>query len=300
MARIVVGVDESEGAAAALRWAAEEGRLRNLPVTAVLAWTYLDQHRATPGPFDPKYGDQEARTALDGILSEALGTAAAEAVQREVVCDLAAPALLGVATEEDLVVVGARGRGGFRELLLGSVSQQVLHHAPCPVAVIRGAGRTDGDGRIVVGVDGSAPSRRALTWAVEEGRLRSAVVAVVHAYQPASAADPDEVWDPGDDVAPVEAALDVALEGIDATGLPAPLERHLVPGGAARAILEVARDAQLVVVGSRGSGGFAGIVLGSVSQHVTHHATCPVVVLRTTGEAQADPTTPFERAGADS
>ena len=268
MARIVVGVDESEGAAAALRWAAEEGRLRGRPVTAVLAWTYLDQHGATPGSFDPKYGAEDARTALDGILSGVLGSTAADAIDREVVCDLAAPALLGVATEEDLVVVGARGMGGFRELLLGSVSQQLLHHAPCPVAVVRTAGRSGGERGIVVGVDGSPPSRRALAWAVEEGRLRSAVVTVVHAR------------DPGDAAQTAEAVLDAALEGVDVTGLPAPLERRLVTGGPAPAILEIAHDAQLVVVGSRGGGGFAGLVLGSVSQQCAQQASCPVVIVR--------------------
>jgi nucleotide-binding universal stress UspA family protein len=270
MARIVVGVDESEGAAAALRWAAEEGRLRDLPVTAVLAWTFLDQHPTGPGDFDPKYGEEAARTALGGIVSDVLGAEAAGAVQQEVVCDLAAPALLGVATEEDLLVVGARGLGGFGDLLLGSVSQQVLQHAPCPVAVVRSPA-TAGAGRIVVGVDGSESSRRALAWAVEEGRLRAAVVAVVHAHHRGAES--------------AEAELDAALGAVDVAGLPAPPERHLMAAGAAPAILELARDAQLVVVGSRGRGGFRGLVLGSVSQHVTRHARCPVVVLRAPGEA---------------
>jgi nucleotide-binding universal stress UspA family protein len=103
---------------------------------------------------------------------------------------------------------------------------------------------------------------------VEEGRLRAAAVAVVHAGDAEGAG----------------AVLDAALEGIDVTGLPA-LERHLVTGGAAGAILEVAQDAQLVVVGSRGGGGFAGLALGSVSHHVTHHARCPVVVVRTADQA---------------
>ncbi len=215
-------------------------------------------------------------------MADVLGEDAQVTIHREVVCDLAVPALLGAAAGADLLVVGARGLGGFRGLLLGSVSQQCLHHAPCPVAVVRGDGRAreGSPERIVVGTDGSTSSHEALAWAVEEARLRSAALTVVVGYLPPYIGNAEAAWDFDDDAEISKAALDAAIEAVDTTGLPTPIERRLVADGAAPAILSAAEGADLVVVGSRGLGGFKGLVLGSVSHHVTHHASCPVVVLR--------------------
>jgi nucleotide-binding universal stress UspA family protein len=138
MGLIVVGVDESAGAAAALRWAMTEAEARGWSPRAVLAWGYLDQHHATPGQsFDPAYGEADAQAALDAIVAEVVGSARAATVDRKLVNDLPARALLDASEGADLLVVGARGLGGFRGLLLGSVSQQCLHHATCSVAVVR-------------------------------------------------------------------------------------------------------------------------------------------------------------------
>jgi nucleotide-binding universal stress UspA family protein len=143
MGRIVVGVDESAGAAAALRWAVREGDVRGWSLTALLAWGFLDQHHASVGaPFDPAYGEADALAALDAIVARVVGTARAATVEQKVVCDLAAPALLDASDGADLLVVGARGLGRLRTLLLGSVSQQCLHHATCPVAVVRDTERS--------------------------------------------------------------------------------------------------------------------------------------------------------------
>ena len=136
--------------------------------------------------------------------------------------------------------------------------------------------------RIVVGIDGSDPSRRALRWAVAEARLRGAVVVAVHAWSipyvggyPYAAPDlhPDEL------ARAARQELDAVVDAADTSGLAAPVERLAVEGAAARALLDVAKDAHLLVVGSRGRGGFAGLLLGSTSQQVCHHATCPVVVV---------------------
>jgi nucleotide-binding universal stress UspA family protein len=286
MEGIVVGVDESAGAAHALRWAAREGRLRDLPVTAVMAWGFLDQHHAVPdAPFDSNYSAADARDALDTIVAGILGPEVSARTGRATPNELPAAALLEAAEGADLVVVGARGLGGFRGLLIGSVSQHVLHHADVPVAVIRGevVDPPDGDERIVVGVDGSATSLRALAWALDEARLRRAAVEVVHTWQVPTIVSPygeygalDTSLEPA-----ARQVLDDVMATADVHDVPTPIVQTVASGSAARAILDAARDADLVVIGSRGLGGFKGLLLGSVSHQVTHHAACPVVVLPT-------------------
>ena len=285
MGRIVVGVDESAGAATALRWAVREADVRGWSLTAVLAWTYLDQHHVIVGaPFDPEYGEADAVTALDSIVRAAVGTARGSSVEQTVVNDHAAPALLDASKGADLLVVGARGLGRVRSLLLGSVSQQCLHHATIPVAVVRdGIEQSDERiARIVVGIDGSDTAGSALEWALEAGRLHHATVDVVHAWEVPYGAGQRFVA-AAFDSSPLEDAarrtLDAAVESADTSGLPAPVTRTLAVGSATASILQAAENADLVVIGSRGLGGFKGLVLGSVSYHVVHQATCPVVVL---------------------
>jgi nucleotide-binding universal stress UspA family protein len=279
MEGIIVGVDESAIAAEALRWAVSEGALRSQPVTAVLAWGYLDQHHATQDhPFDPDYHEDDARAALAALVERALGPNAT--VEQRTICDLPARAVIEAGAGAELVVVGARGIGGFRGLLLGSVSRQVLHHAPCPVAVIH-APLVQRPERIVVGVDGSDVSRAALAWAVEEGRLRHAPVVAVHAWH--AAVGGLAYVTPVVDAEALEAAarqlLERELEAVDASGLPAPVERLIVIDSPAGAILDAAERATLIVVGKRGQGGFKELLLGSVSDQVTQHASCPVVLI---------------------
>jgi nucleotide-binding universal stress UspA family protein len=287
MAHIVVGVDGSEQSAEALRWAARAAALRSTTLTAVLAWGYLDQHHTIVGErFDPDYSSKDAEAALDAYVVAALGEGDASRVERKVVCDLAAAALLGAAAGADLLVVGARGLGGFRGLLLGSVSQHCLHHATCPVAVIRGthtAQADDGTPRLVVGIDGSAGARNALRWAIAEARVRGAILDVVHAWHPPYlGGHPYAVPAPDPDLyeGAARQVLHEAVAGEDTSGLSQPVEEVLtLAGSAASALLEASKGADLVVVGSRGLGGFGELLLGSVSHQVAHHAPCPVVVV---------------------
>ncbi|MFN8052325.1 MAG: universal stress protein [Acidimicrobiales bacterium] len=285
MERIVVGMDESASAADALRWAVAEGALRGWPVTAVLAWTYLEQHQVLEGveDFDPEYSEADATEALAVYVERAVGAAAAAGVDKVVVMDRAAHGLLDLAGHAALLVVGARGLGGFRGLVVGSVSQQVLHHATCPVAVVKTAeGTHTRRGRVVVAVDGSDTSRSALDWALDEARARGAALDVVHCcstppyygYPYVPPLDFEALEESG------RAMLDDMLGAADTTGLteaPTPIVR--MGGSIADTILDVAKDADLVVVGARGLGGFQGMLLGSVSQHVVHRAACEVVVI---------------------
>jgi nucleotide-binding universal stress UspA family protein len=184
--------------------------------------------------------------------------------------------------------VGARGLGGFRGLLLGSVSQHCLHHATSPIAIVRAKPDRVADGpdrteRVVTAVDGSPSSQRALAWAADEARLREATLEVINAWRVPSVGGypvsmvPVEAG-PFEEVA--RTVVEDAVAALDPQRLPARVEQRSVQGGAAPVILDVAKGADLVVMGSRGRGGFKAALLGSVANQVTHHAPCPVVVLR--------------------
>lgn len=281
MERFIVGVDGSPSSEDALRWAAEEARLRGATLTALLAWNFLDQYHADGEQrFDPHYDEGVAAVALEAVVERALGEGAG-AVERRVVCDLPATALLDASEDADLLVVAARGLGAFRGLVLGSVSQRCLEHATCPVAIVHASGERSAP-RVVVGVDGSEAAAAALRWAAEEARLRGAALQVVHAWE---VPYPAELAFAGGTYAAMEqAAHEVVAEALTDAGLIADeVDHQVVQSTPSRAILEAAGEATLVVVGSRGRGGFAGLLLGSVSHQVSQHAGCPVVVVPQVG-----------------
>ena len=131
--RVVVGVDGSAGSRRALRRAAVEALAHQATLVVVMAWGLFDQ--PVDGPFDPHYDAGRARAALQRIVDDEVTPSKPEA-ELQVVNDLPARALLEAGRGAWLLVVGSRGRGGFQGLLLGSVSQQVVHHAECPVLVV--------------------------------------------------------------------------------------------------------------------------------------------------------------------
>jgi nucleotide-binding universal stress UspA family protein len=280
MTRIVVGTDGSEHATRAMRWARDEARVHDAELEVVLAWGLLDQHHADRSDrFDGDYGPDAAQATLDAWVAETYGDGAGIQVTTRVECDLPARALLEAGQAADLVVVGARGSGGFEGLLLGSVSERVAQLAEGPVAVIRNAAPVQG-GRVVVGIDGSARSRTAMRWAAAEARARGAELDVVHAWRlPMMTASPFLA------VYPTRSALEQVARTVLDTALADPaladltVQGHLVYGSAARALLERSADAGLLVAGTRGLGRVAGTLLGSVTRQLLHHATCPVVVL---------------------
>ncbi|MGE0877721.1 MAG: universal stress protein [Acidimicrobiia bacterium] len=143
MATIVVGVDGSQNSHAALRWALEEANLRKVSVEAIAAWTPPALAFPMPETGAPLYVDDEVIEATKKMLEDAVaeahqeGDAAGVAVEAKVVRGAPGQVLLEASKSADLLVVGARGHGGFAELLLGSVSSQCVHHASCPVVVVR-------------------------------------------------------------------------------------------------------------------------------------------------------------------
>ncbi len=285
MERIVVGVDESPSALTAIRWAVRECRHRGGRLSAVMAWTYLGQHHGTgDDAFRPEYGERDAAAALDEILAQ-VDLDGVE-VERQVVCGLPVPTLLEASADADLLVVGARGMGGFRGLLLGSVSQQCAHHTTVPLAIVRHdswVAQAGDDGEIVVGVDGSKPSQLALEWALAEAAARGTRLVAVHAHRPVLLPEAAAFGPHGDVLdlaAEGEAMVRGALTDAGADELGVAIDVRVVSGSAAAALLDAAADtASMVVVGSRGRGGFRGVLLGSVSQQVVHHAPCVAIVV---------------------
>ncbi len=280
---IAVGVDESDGAGEALRWALREADARDAVLTAVLVWGWLDQHHLDPGqPFDPEYHEADALAALEQIVAKHLPEGVPDGIRLRVVSEFAGPGLVQAAADADLLVVGARGMGGFKGLLLGSVSQHCLHHAPCPVALVKYEDTPSTTiERIVVGLDGSATARRALSWAVEAGRAHGARVEVVHAWHPSYVSPMDAYVISGTDIIEEGAGrfLDDTLATVDSSGLPAPVEGTFVLATPGHAILDAAEHAELIVVGSRRQSAAGCLFLGSTSLQVVHHAPCPVVVV---------------------
>ena len=132
----------------------------------------------------------------------------------------------------------------------------------------------------MVGVDGSVPSKAALAWAVKQARLTGATVEAVTAWElPATYGYPVPV--PAMDYGGLAAeVLADAIAEASSPGEPVKIRSTVAEGSAARVLLDASAGAELLVVGSRGHGGFVEALLGSVGQHCVHHATCPVVVIR--------------------
>lgn len=271
MRRIVLGLDGSDGATAALRWAIHEAVVHDASLEALFAWSPTGRSADTH--------DVQLRAADTALREWLARMPTGVPVIPSVRDDTPASALVDASVHADLVVVGSRGLGGFRELLLGSVSAVVAERALCPVAVVRETSHHPA-GPVVVGVDGSAHGQAALQWAAAEARARDVALEVVHAW---SSAPVPIVGVPADlpSSAIEESAGDQLAEStasIDVDGLT--VHRHLVESTPAGALVRSSERAAAVVVGSRGRSGLTAILLGSTSRHLLHHAHCPVVVVR--------------------
>jgi nucleotide-binding universal stress UspA family protein len=230
---------------------------------------------------------QQARKAAEQHLEEALHLvremSADVPVELKVVHEAAIFGLLESVGPGDVLVVGAAGHTGRVAGIIGSVASALAHKAPCTVVVHERPGVTTPEHprKIVVGVDGSPSSHAALVWAVEEARSSGAGIVAVHAWAYPYAGQHMGLAELREAIrAEADDELQRAVAAVRSMPDCPHIDTVLVEDSAPKAVLDAAEDADLIVVGSRGRGGFRALLLGSVSRSVLHHATCPVVVVR--------------------
>lgn len=281
---VVVGVDGSDASRRAAEHAADAAVRRSAPLTLVHGYVHAFRYGI---PFDP-YAvrlpppSEEAVQMIEEVAAGLRDKCPGLTVAVRQAPGGPAGSLIDKSRRAQLLVVGSRGHGGFAGLLLGSVSAQVAAHANCPVLVVRPPDRpVDGTGAVVAGIDGSPPSASALSFAADEAALRDVPLVITHVWS-IDASTPARKTYADTEAAAKEAAtalMNDAMARVRATHPDVRVEERLVHGlEPEHALVEASRDAGVVVVGSRGRGGFTGLLLGSVSQALVHHAHCPVVI----------------------
>lgn len=287
---VIAGVDGSDDSLAAADLAADEAVVRGAPLEIVHGFAPAMLARPATMPPDlppmatlPEPVDAELRNNAEQMLHEAATRVRAAHPDLAVITRLhdgpPSAVLTAASHHAALVVVGHRGTGGFAGMLAGSVAVQLVSHAACPVIVARGEAAAGAAAPVVVGVDGSEPSRRAAAFAIESAARYQAPLVVLHAW-PVDAAWPPEQVAAGH---PPPVEPDVADEAIGELSKEYPqvtvqpeVRKHMQ---AHEALVAASETARLVVLGSRGRGGFRGLLLGSTSQALIHHAHCPVAVI---------------------
>ncbi len=285
---ILVGVDGSAGSDAAVTWSAREASMRHEPVTlmhvvqpVVVSWPVSAGQSSVA-----EWQEENARHVIDHgrkILDSALDEAQPQDIETEVLYSHPVDALVDASTKARMVVVGSHGRGALGRLVLGSVSRGVVQHAHCPVAVIHtdeASAPVHPTAPILLGVDGSPASEAATAWAFDEASRRGVALIALHAWSdvgvfPILGMDWRTYQGQGEEL------LAERLAGWQERYPDVQVSRRLVCDTPARWLIEESQNAQLVVLGSHGRGGFDGMHLGAVSAAVVQSAKVPVVVVRT-------------------
>lgn len=272
--RVVVGYDASPDAEVALPWAIETAARFDVPLEVVVVGTSMNpavgHHR--------EKADREATERLDAAKA-ALASAGVSNGQAELRHGHAPEVLLGMTGSGDLLVVGSTGHGQVAGTLLGSVSNQLVRRASCPVVVVRPPAAPAAR-RIGVGMDGSGESLAALSWACDRAAHTGEHVVALHGFR--GGAHAGDIDGGAFDRRRAE-ATDRLREWIDAAGQePAPIHvaAEAIPVSPRQMLVDFSGNGSLLVVGSRGRDALTGTMLGSVSQHLLHHARCPVAVVR--------------------
>ena len=276
---VVVGVDGSASAYRAVEWAVGEAHRRGVGLRLVRAfsWTTADH----PTGWVARYRDEMldvSRRQVARAVRIAADTRPDVEAESQVAIGAPIEVLSSEARRAQLLVLGDRGLGEVAGLVLGSVAVSLAARGACPVVVVRGE-RAGADGPVVVGVDGSPVSEAALAFAFDAAAARGVDLVAVHAWSP-TAIDEELASLVEWDASAESAVLAERLAGWGQKYPQVEVRRTVVRDGAVRALVTASAGAQLVVVGSRGRGNAAGLLLGSVSHGVLHGAHCAVAVVR--------------------
>ncbi len=284
---IVVGIDDSPAARVAVQWATREAELRNIPLTLVHAVSpEVATWLRTPLPAGVLRWQQDHGLRLvDGalkVVEEASQGGGPAGVQTEILASAAVPTMIDLSKEAEMVVAGSQGSGRWPGRRLGSVSSGLLRHAHCPVAILHDEEPSTphpGQAPVVVGIDGSPASELATAIAFDEASRRHVGLVTVHAWSDLDVSEwPGIDWPATQSMA--EEVLAERLAGWQEQYPDVQVSRSVVQAQPARQLVQQSEGAQLVVVGSRGRGGFAGMLVGSVGEAVAQMARVPVIVAR--------------------
>ncbi|MEV0004813.1 universal stress protein [Micromonospora sp. NPDC050980] len=288
---VVAGVDGSPSSLAAADQAAATAVARSRPLLLVHGYLHPLGYGVPLNPYDlgVPAPTEEAEKMLERVAGNLAGRHPGLRVAVRQVAGGPGATLVAESRRAELVVVGSRGGGGFAGLLLGSVGGQLAQHGHCPVLVVRPAEQPiPVAGPVLVGVDGSEAAAYAVELAADEAARRDAELVLVHVHAPPAAAAPEVAAEAGT-AERAEAGTAERAEAAELLGAAAERVRAAQPGlrvtqrpvvaaSPEAALREASGEASLVVVGSRGRGGFAGLLLGSVSQALVQHAHCPVLI----------------------
>jgi nucleotide-binding universal stress UspA family protein len=283
---IIVGFDGSEGSRLALMWAAKAAKDRGRTLEVITTWSMpsADLGIGASSTLQQELIDelrQEAHTTNDEALKVA-AEVGANAIG-EVLVGRTPASLVKHSEGATMVVVGSHGSGGLTGFLLGSVSRQVATHAKCPTVVVRALREDARD--MVVGVDGSPHSLKALEWAFEQASYSGMALHVLHSWEIPPTWSMVEVpsYEPEvliRDYGNAELReTSEAMAGFREQYPDVNVRQEVMKGSPVKSLVKASENAELLVVGSRGLGGFRGLLLGSVSHAVVHKAACPVAVV---------------------
>ncbi|RDH78149.1 universal stress protein [Mycolicibacterium moriokaense] len=284
---ILVAVDGSPESDAAVRWAAREAALRHdVPITlmhvimpVVASWPVR--------PLQHEFSDWQKDNArqvieqAEKLLQSSFDESKSVAVQTEVADGYIVATLVDATRDAEMVVVGSRGMGAISRAVLGSTSSGLVHHAHCPVAVVHTdeSRAPDHTSPVLLGIDGTPASEKATALAFEEASRRQVDLVALHAWSdvgvfPVIGMNWHEYEDEGHEV------LGERLAGWCEQYPDVTVHKRIVCDRPAASLIDESQQAQLVVVGSHGRGGFPGMLLGSVGSSVAQSAKAPVIVVR--------------------
>lgn len=279
---VVVGVDDRATSRVALDWAIDEASRHRVPLHILRACQVPPSSRVGP---DEDTADRATPAALEEDVARAFALAPLLEVVAETPVAQPSVALVDASKKASCLVVGARGRGALAGAILGTTSLDVASRADCPVVVVRELpGPAATPPRVVVGADGSEGSAGAIGYAFAQAAERLVPLTVVHVATPDVDGTHSALRLTGSNLLALsqheQALAAEEIAGWSEKYPDVPVNRHVLRGHPIKALVDHSEGAELLVVGSRGRSGFAGMLLGSVSQGVLHHAHCPVAVVR--------------------